>query len=145
MGDPLKIECLADVIEHAMQATYKEKGFRMSIWWRGQCADRPEWVLAPKIYRKGYDYETELLITTRFKLYAPSRYENCPGETAYSAWLCLMQHHGLPSRLLDWTESALVATYFAVNQKDHLQEPGVLLALVPGDLNECQGGRLSPI
>lgn len=45
------------------------------------------------------------------------------------AWMALMQHHGCPTRLLDWTLSFYVALYIAVSQ--HPEKDGLVWVLRP--------------
>jgi len=108
------------------------------IWWRGHAA--LNWALVPSVYRTlRADYSRyEQNVSGRFVSGAGSRHANLPEEGKWDEWLVLMQHYGLPTRLLDWTESVLIAIYFAV--RDHQSENGRLFAFSPYKLNEHQSG-----
>ena len=101
------------------------------IWWRGQ----PETglLLKPKIFRDYYS-RSEADLIFNFVQQAPMRYTASKWPTESYNQLLLMQHYGLPTRLLDWSQGFHIALYFAVNE-DRQDKPASLWALNPYKLN----------
>lgn len=85
-----------------------------TAWWRGHA--KADWRLQAHVHRRDPERQYgEATLIGHFVSRAPSRlHRPCPAADEYFGWLFLAQHYGLPTRLLDWTENPLVATYFAV-------------------------------
>lgn len=62
---------------------------------------------------------------------------NPPGPNEELKWVQLARHHGLPTRLLDWTTNAAIALFFAsLNAPDVKKDAdGAVFILNPIDLN----------
>jgi len=91
----------------------------------------------PSITRITGGITAESSLITRFKQNALALLEARPGSEW--EWLFVMRHYGVPTRLMDWTESPLVGLYFAaVNEPE---ADGAVWCLLPVDLNKAAGIR----
>lgn len=85
------------------------------LWFRGHSSH--QYALTPKLMREGTRTHHEIY-KREARLLARFRERSLPFWAAgypQSSWehLFSMQHHGVPTRLLDWSENLLVAAYFA--------------------------------
>ena len=109
------------------------KSTHEKLWFRGH--ESTEYKLMPTIYRKPYSWKNERALLNQFKARAARFISSVPDNDI--EWLFIMQHHSTPTRLLDWSENALVALSFATQFKKekHYDRDSIIWCINPIKLN----------
>jgi hypothetical protein len=118
--------------EHALEVLYADswnperKKFISPFVFRG--LDRTNYKLVTSLQRIGANNpsgvaDLEKYIFRTFKKYA---FRDVVSKDTTWHWLAMAQHHGLATRLLDWTWSPLVALHFATANMQYIQTDGLI-------------------
>ena len=118
--------------------------YSSKVWFRG-LKDK-DYQMLPSLGRSPMNVDYETIYLSKFKSKAipylgflPA-YPFSEGLQSYWDWLFLMQHYGVPTRLMDWSEDALVALLFAIDVNAtpaELAKDPVVWCLNPVKLNEA--------
>ena len=120
----------------------QEIKYSPKLWFRGLRA--AAYPLLPALGRNGLHAEYESVYLSKFKSKAfpyldqISLRSGAEGTGAYWEWLFLMQHYGIPTRLMDWSEDALVALIFAIDleaTEEEMSNDAAVWCLNPVQLN----------
>ena len=132
-----------DLQEALFRDTWDEniQRYRSSYIYRG--LNSVDYSLATSLQRLGGPFDKlERHLLRNFWKYA--HLDTAPGPSTWN-WLALAQHHGLPTRLLDWTYSPYVALHFATNEIEQYDEDAQIWAINYVKLNQHLPNRLQKV
>lgn len=116
----LKVSCFEEL--HAALSRY-QSDYR----WMFRGHQDVSWKLVPKTGRNNFWLANEVTFFEAWKRRAVEYVSPLPASEW--DWLAIAQHHGLPTRLLDWSANPLVACFFAVESAK--QEDAIVYAFQP--------------
>ncbi|MGR6838031.1 FRG domain-containing protein [Aliivibrio wodanis] len=133
--ETIEVKTLSEYIEVVERVSKTFDCHSSDVWYRGISDDSYE--LVPGIKWRNIDEEVHRDMVDEF-LSGSVLYQDISQLTSFETY-ALMQHYGLPTRLLDWSLSPLTALFFALEQ-DEERERRVVWVLNPHIFNEVTQG-----
>jgi hypothetical protein len=121
----LRIETVGSIPDYTALAGTLVSSPTTTLWFRG--IGNASHRLIPSLYRHPTKTDVKDLIELEFDILNRFRHRSIPFQqrplTTDWEHLFFMQHYGVPTRLLDWSENLLVALYFAILSAEENRDP----------------------
>lgn len=115
------------------------------VWYRGHGDN--SYTLKPTLFRNDAYSTIEGVIEVESRMmdayeFGVPTYEHLLGDCKWDR-LFLMQHYRMPTRLLDWTASPLVAAFFALKTVPPIRKKAQIWSLIPDKWNQAMVSDLN--